>query len=41
LIGKIYLPYVDDFLVASSITGSGEIIQKELLNKLIKKYEKI
>ncbi len=32
-----YLPYVDTFLVASSITDSNEIIKKELLAKLISK----
>lgn len=33
-----YLPYVDDFLVASSITGRGEIIDADLLKKLMGKF---
>jgi hypothetical protein len=32
-----YLPYVDNFLVATSITGKGEIINGELLKRLIEK----
>lgn len=32
-----YLPYVDNFLVATSITGKGEIINGDLLKRLIEK----
>lgn len=34
-----YLPYVDNFLVASSITDRKEIIQKDLLAKLVEKIK--
>jgi hypothetical protein len=38
---RSYLPYVDDFLVASSITNHHEIIQPHLLKELIDKMNEI